>query len=118
MPSEFDMKVYRATSRIPRGRVATYAAVAAAIGCLSCRAVGQALRRNPYAPRVPCHRVIASDLSLGGFQGKRSGKALELKRQRLEREGVRWIGHHLADERVLYFFPGTEPIYPRKVVGA
>lgn len=57
-------------SAIPKGRVSTYGDLAKALSPPSCaRAVGQAMRRNPFAPRVPCHRVIASDLRLGGFSG-------------------------------------------------
>lgn len=87
-PTRFESRVYDATARIPRGRVSTYGDVARAIACGSARAVGQALRRNPFAPRVPCHRVIASDLTLGGFQGRRKGGALRAKRELLAGEGV------------------------------
>ena len=66
-PTEFEDKIYALILTIPRGKVATYKMVARAIGCGSCQAVGQALKRNPFAPRVPCHRIIASDLSIGGF---------------------------------------------------
>jgi methylated-DNA-[protein]-cysteine S-methyltransferase len=52
--------------------------------------VGQALRRNPYAPRVPCHRVIAADLTLGGFRGACAGAERQAKRALLAREGVRF----------------------------
>lgn len=88
--SAFCEQVYEVVRAIPRGRVATYGGVARALGCGSARAVGQALRRNPFAPRVPCHRVIASDLRLGGFQGRRSGAATARKRRRLAAEGVRF----------------------------
>lgn len=86
--SEFARRVYALVSRIPPGRVSTYGMIAAALGCTSARAVGQALRRNPWAPQVPCHRVIASDGTLGGFRGARDGVALRRKRQLLESEGV------------------------------
>jgi methylated-DNA-[protein]-cysteine S-methyltransferase len=87
------------------GRVATYRAVAHAMGTRAYRAVGQALRANPYAPRVPCHRVIASDLSLGGFQGARSGSRLQQKAVLLRREGVVFRKGCLADRLRLYDFP-------------
>ncbi len=86
----FQHRVYEATCQIPAGRVATYASVAKSIGCGSPRAVGQALRRNPFAPEVPCHRVIASNLSLGGFGGEVEGPELVRKRKLLEREGVKF----------------------------
>jgi methylated-DNA-[protein]-cysteine S-methyltransferase len=76
--------------RVPRGRVTTYKGVAEAVGCGSARAVGQALRVNPFAPKVPCHRVIASDLTLGGFQGKSSGSSVGRKRAILGDEGVKF----------------------------
>ena len=95
--TDFQRRVYAVISEIPAGRVATYAAVAAAVGCGSCRAVGQALRRNPYAPRVPCHRVIASDLTAGGFQGAKAGRPLARKMALLRREGVRFTNGRIAD---------------------
>jgi len=102
----FQEKVYQAVSRIPKGRVTTYKLLASEVRCRSSRAVGQALRRNPFAPRVPCHRVIASDLSMGGFRGARSGRAIQTKRRLLAGEGVRFVGGRLADRRLLYRFSG------------
>ena len=84
----FQQRVYDAARRIPRGRVATYAELARAIGCRCPRAVGQALRRNPFAPEVPCHRVIATDLTPGGFNGQRQGPELVRKLALLATEGV------------------------------
>jgi methylated-DNA-[protein]-cysteine S-methyltransferase len=86
--SAFARRVYEAVRRIPEGRVSTYARIAAAVKCRSPRAVGAALRANPFAPQVPCHRVIASDLSAGGYRGAVSGPALREKIRRLAREGV------------------------------
>lgn len=78
----FQKKVYAAASKIPpgipletnislieTGYVSTYGAIAQVLGCKSAQAVGQALRRNPFAPTVPCHRVISADLCIGGFFG-------------------------------------------------
>ena len=80
----FFRKALLVTYRIPRGRVATYGGIAAALGNKgAARAVGNAEARNPFAPIVPCHRVVASDMGLGGYGG-----GLELKRAILEREGV------------------------------
>ncbi|KAH8920440.1 hypothetical protein BT69DRAFT_1352397 [Atractiella rhizophila] len=74
--SSFSLLVYSLTCSIPVGRVSTYGLFASYIsmkqgknGRGSAQAVGQALRKNPFAPRVPCHRVIASDLFIGGFKG-------------------------------------------------
>lgn len=84
--TEFQRRVYLALLDIPAGTTITYGELAQRIGCRSAQAVGQALRRNPYAPEVPCHRVIASDGSLGGYNGMRSGEALERKRALLDAE--------------------------------
>ena len=102
--TEFEEKVYQATSEVPRGRVTTYGLLARHLACGSPRAVGQALKRNPFAPRVPCHRVIASDLSLGGFLGQKGGSALDRKTALLEREGVKLIDGRLKDIERLYTF--------------
>lgn len=88
----FQGRVYDLLAEIPRGKVVTYGALARALGCGSPRAVGQALRANPYAPRVPCHRVVRADLTLGGYQGEDAGAALRRKRVLLAREGVRFDG--------------------------
>jgi methylated-DNA-[protein]-cysteine S-methyltransferase len=104
-PTNFQMRVYHAVQGIPCGRVATYKSVAACIGCASCRAVGQALRKNPFSPRVPCHRVIASDLSPGGFQGEKGGAALHRKLKLLNTEGVLFKNGKLADTGHLIELP-------------
>ena len=62
--------VYDLIRTIPAGKVSTYKDVSAALGAGSPRSVGGALRNNPFAPRIPCHRVIASSLSVGGFKGE------------------------------------------------
>lgn len=97
----FEAAVYAAVRLVPRGMTATYGAIAEYVGCPSPRAVGQALRRNPFAPSVPCHRIIASDGSLGGYKGCRCGRVLKLKRRSLEREGVRFAADRVVPECVL-----------------
>ena len=56
------------------------------------RAVGNAMKNNPFAPEVPCHRVLASDGTLGGFKGSwgEEGKYASLKHQLLAEEGVKF----------------------------
>jgi len=88
IPTIFEQKVYSTVSKIPPGLVSTYSSIAAACVSGSARAVGQALCKNPFAPKVPCHRVVRSDGSLGGFFGKSSAAALAKKRALLEAEGV------------------------------
>jgi len=73
--------------KIPRGSVKTYSQVAKAIGKPhAVRAVANAIGKNPYAPKIPCHRVIRSDGSLGGYSGKGGVKT---KRFLLKKEGIR-----------------------------
>lgn len=84
--TEFQRRVYLELLNIPKGRTITYGELARRIGCRSPQAVGQALKRNPFAPDVPCHRVVAADGSLGGYNGERSGEQLERKRQLLKQE--------------------------------
>jgi methylated-DNA-[protein]-cysteine S-methyltransferase len=78
----FQRRVLEETRRVPRGSVSTYAEIARRIGKpKAARAVGQALRRNPIPIVVPCHRVIASDGSLGGYGGNlRDRRKIELLR--------------------------------------
>ena len=84
--SDFRLRVYMELLKVPRGSTVTYGELARRIGCGSAQAVGQALRRNPFAPEVPCHRVIAADGSLCGFGGSRSSKALKRKQMLLTAE--------------------------------
>ena len=82
----FQRKVYLVVLRIPKGQVRTYAWVARAIGKpKAARAVGQALKRNRWAPQIPCHRIIGSDGHLGGYSAKGGFAA---KRRLLQREGA------------------------------
>ena len=77
----------------------TYAALGRRISCPSPRAIGQALRANPFAPQVPCHRVIASDLTIGGFQGEKSGPTLAKKLRLLTAECIIFKNGRLSDPR-------------------
>jgi len=83
----FAQKVWAVTARIPRGRVLTYADLARSLQSTGYRAVGQALHRNPYAPGVPCHRVVGSDGRLTGY-----ANGLAAKRRLLQAEGIRFRG--------------------------
>lgn len=81
----FQRKVYLELLNIHAGQTITYGELAHRIGCRSAQAVGQALKRNPFAPEVPCHRVIAAK-GLGGYFGQREGKLIEYKQKLLEIE--------------------------------
>ena len=84
--TKFQLKVLTYLKKIPRGSVKTYSQVAKGIGKpLAARAVANAIGKNPYAPKIPCHRVIRSDGSLGGYSGKGGVKT---KRLLLKKEGI------------------------------
>ena len=86
----FHSRVYAFTRSLRAGQTSTYGEVAAALGQPgSARAVGQALGANPFAPIVPCHRVLAAGRAAGGFSG---GQGAITKLQMLEIEGAAWGG--------------------------
>lgn len=77
--TKFQWKVLKVTANIPLGETRTYKWVAEKVGSpKAVRAVGQALRRNPYPMIIPCHRVIKMDGSLGGYAGGSSERKAEL----------------------------------------
>ena len=92
----FNQKVWALTARIPAGKVTTYADIARCLNTKGYRAVGNALNRNPYAPEVPCHRVVGSDGSLTGF-----ASGVDKKRQILKNEGIRFRGEKVDLEQVI-----------------
>ena len=84
--TKFQKKVWNYLKTIRKGTVKTYKQVAIAIDRpKSARAVANAIGKNPFAPKIPCHRVIRSDGSLGGYSGRGSVKTKKLL---LKREGV------------------------------
>ena len=86
----FHSRVYAFTRALEPGRTSTYGEVAAALGeSGAARAVGQALGANPFAPIVPCHRVLAAGRAPGGFSG---GQGALTKLRMLEIEGGAWGG--------------------------
>ena len=82
----FNEKVWAICARVPKGKVTTYAAIARKLGTVAYRAVGNAMNKNPYAPGVPCHRVVGSDGSLTGFAA-----GIEKKKRLLKAEGVVFV---------------------------
>ena len=84
--TDFQVSVWKELLKIPRGRTKTYKEIAVANGRPnSSRAVANACAQNPYAPDVPCHRVVRSDGSLGGYSAE---GGIERKRQLLEMEST------------------------------
>tara|TARA_B110000438_G_scaffold256964_1_gene264770 strand:- start:1089 stop:1370 length:282 start_codon:yes stop_codon:yes gene_type:complete len=85
--TRFQVKVWKYLKTIPKGKVKTYKQVAIGINKpKSARAVANACGNNPYAPKIPCHRVIRSDGQLGGYSAK---GGIKTKKLLLQKEGFR-----------------------------
>jgi len=84
-------RLYSTLLSVPRGRYTTYATMSDFLDS-SARAVGNGMRNNPFAPDVPCHRVLAANGTVGGFKGDwgKDGKFAKEKIQLLRSEGVRF----------------------------
>ena len=84
--TKFQIKVWKAISKIPKGRTQTYKEIAKLIGKpKASRAVANACGKNPYLIKIPCHRVICSDGNIGGYSGK---GGMREKKRLLKNEGV------------------------------
>ena len=84
--TKFQVKIWKYLKTIKKGQTKTYLEVAKAINRpKAVRAVANAIGKNPYAPKIPCHRVIRSDGTLGGYSG--SG-GIKTKKKLLKSEGV------------------------------
>lgn len=92
--SSFNEEVYKIVSQIPKGRVMSYKKIAEKLECRAYRAVGNALNKNPYSIlKVPCHRVIKSNLEVGGYAWN-----IRRKIELLQEEGIRF---KYTDEKCL-----------------
>lgn len=91
----FQKRVLGLLCQVPKGQVTTYALMSKHLSS-SPRAIGNAMRRNPFAPEVPCHRCVATGGKLGGFRGQwpknGEGVTLDEKRALLRKEGVKFDG--------------------------
>ena len=84
--TKFQLKVWNYLKTIPKGQVRSYLEVAKAINKpKAARAVANAVGKNPNAPKIPCHRVIRSDGSLGGYSGP---GGIKTKKKLLKKEGI------------------------------
>ena len=103
----FNEKIYDFLKKVPKGKITTYKVLAEVLDTKSYRAVGQAMRCNPYAPQVPCHRVVKSDGSIGGFSGSINPNSKEVRRKisMLRKEGIKIKNNKIVDfEKVLFEF--------------
>ena len=91
--TEFQSQCYEALKKVPKGKVITYSGLAAMIGRPKAhRAVGSTMNKNPFAPEVPCHRVVKSNGDLGGF-----ATDIKVKIKRLQDEGVMVSNNKIVD---------------------
>lgn len=98
--TDFERKVYELMKKIPRGKVTTYGLIARKLRTKAYRAVGQACKRNPFAPIVPCHRVVSSNGEIGGFSS-----GIKKKIKLLEKEGIKIKNKKIVDfKKFLYKF--------------
>ena len=100
MISGFTRSVLEATEKIPSGRVTTYGEIAGYLRARSPRAVGGALKRNPFPVRIPCHRVVMRDGRIGGYSGP-GGKAAKIRL--LREEGVGIKNERVEELKEVYF---------------
>ncbi len=90
--NSFNERCYELLKKVPKGKVATYKEIAKALKSKAYRAVGNAMNKNPYAPKVPCHRVIKSNGEIGGFA---SGAKNKIKL--LQKEGIKVRENKIID---------------------
>ena len=97
--TSFQSQCYEALKKVPRGKVITYGGLAEMIGRPNAhRAVGSAMNKNPFAPKVPCHRVVKSNGDLGGFSID-----TKVKIKRLQEEGVMVSNNKIVDFQSILF---------------
>src|SRR3989344_422870 len=95
----FNERCYSVLKKVPKGKATTYKEISKALNSKAYRAVGNAMNKNPYAPRVPCHRVVKSDGFVGGFA---SGPRNKIKM--LKNEGVEVKNNKIDLSKYLYKF--------------
>lgn len=100
--TEFQIKCYEALkTQVPIGRVITYADLATLIGHPNAyRAVGSAMNKNPFAPKVPCHRVVKSNGEIGGFADD-----IKIKISRLKDEGIETLNGNIVNFEGCQYLP-------------
>lgn len=97
--SSFNERCYEILRKVPKGKVTTYKEIAKALHSKAYRAVGNAMNKNPYAPKVPCHRVVKADGSVGGF-----ASGTKKKIEMLKKEGIEIDKNNIDLKKYLYKF--------------
>ncbi len=96
---QFHQKCYDLLVKVPRGKVTTYRELARALNSKAYRAVGTAMNKNPFAPKIPCHRVINANGRLGQYA---HGQAK--KREMLKKEGIEIRDDRISLKEYLFTF--------------
>ena len=97
----FSEKVYHYCKKIPKGKVTTYKEIGKIMKTKAYRAIGTTLKNNPYAPEVPCHKVVRNNGDIGSYQSKFHN----LKKSRLlGKEGIKVINNKIDLEKYLHKF--------------
>lgn len=99
MSKNFNEKVWNLTKKIPKGKVTTYKIIGKKLKTKAYRAVGNALNKNPYWPKVPCHRVVKSNGEIGGFS-----RGIKEKIKLLKKEGIEIKQRKIDLKRCLFRF--------------
>jgi len=99
MVKSFNERCYSVLKKVPKGKVTTYKEIAKALGTKAYRAVGNAMNKNPYVPKVPCHRVIKSNGEVGEF-----ASGTKKKIQMLRKDGVEIKKGKIDLNRFIYKF--------------
>ena len=99
MKNSFSERCYKILRKVPRGKVTTYREIARALKSRAYRAVGNAMNKNPYSPKIPCHRVVKSNGEVGGFaSGTRKKISL------LKKDGINVVKGKIDLRKYLYKF--------------
>ena len=85
--------------RVPKGKIITYGEIAKQLKSKAYRAVGNAMNKNPYAPKVPCHRVVKSNGEVGGF-----AHGTKKKIEMLRKEGIEIKDNKIDLKKYMYKF--------------
>jgi methylated-DNA-[protein]-cysteine S-methyltransferase len=99
LKKSFNERCYDLLRKVPKGKVTTYKALAKALKSKAYRAVGNAMNKNPYAPKVPCHRVINSNGEVGGF-----ANGTKKKIEMLKKEGIEIKNNKIDLKKYMYKF--------------
>lgn len=98
MNKNFNKRCYQKLALIPKGMISTYAEIAKSLDSNAYRAVGNAMAKNPHPVAVPCHRIIKSDGTLGGY-----ALGISKKIQLLKKEGIKIKNNKVLDFESKFF---------------